>query len=700
MSTRGIYGLSGSGIDVDSMVRVGMMSKQKQYDKMYKEQTKNQWRKDAYADLYADLTKFNNATMSNYKMSTTTSPMNTSSSKSTVATASANADAAVMTHTVNVTDLASNAYLLSHDHVKRANTSTSASKSLYLKDMLFDQTTQASLQAAMSAPGFDRNQALVKFEVADGQDETAHKRQLSFSYEDIFGSNETLNDLASRFNSAGVNIRASYDTANDTFSLYQKSGGDGNKILLSIAQDGSAESANGKRLIQNLDLAQSEQTTDASGNLTSTLSAPIAFAAHAGTHEIGGDETSYESGVSVAGTDALSSIFTPAGGMDHSASFVIKHGTKSATVSLADVTTDDYDSLVTAINAAAASVPGMDLQAARDPMTGRIKIGNTNPANTGNVSFDVSSSLQTNAAANGRSLLNAMKFVSDKKLTADTTGVDAAGKSATAVIDGKTYKSDTGKILVAGVSYTLQSKGSTSIAVSQDTDKLVENVKKFVEDYNKMIDKLNGMYTEKQYSDYQPLTKEQEAAMTKEQVAKWNEKAKSGLFYHDQNVGKIISSMREAIYTPVDSVEGKYNTMMSLGISSETNQGHLKLDEDKLKKAIAADPNAVRQVFSNLGEVKNADGTTSTNYKNEGAVNRISDALYANLKTMKKYAGNSSKIDDASQLGDLMKSLQTKMTNFQKLLDGFEKSLYKKYDAMEVAIQRLGVSMNYITGGR
>ena len=67
---------------------------------------------------------------------------------------------------------------------------------------------------------------------------------------------------------------------------------------------------------------------------------------------------------------------------------------------------------------------------------------------------------------------------------------------------------------------------------------------------------------------------------------------------------------------------------------------------------------------------------------------------------MKKYAGNSSKIDDASQLGDLMKSLQTKMTNFQKLLDGFEKSLYKKYDAMEVAIQRLGVSMNYITGGR
>ena len=40
MSTRGIYGLSGSGIDVDSMVKVGMMTKQSQYDKMYKQEVK------------------------------------------------------------------------------------------------------------------------------------------------------------------------------------------------------------------------------------------------------------------------------------------------------------------------------------------------------------------------------------------------------------------------------------------------------------------------------------------------------------------------------------------------------------------------------------------------------------------------------------------------------------------------------------
>ena len=55
MSTTGIYGLSGSGIDVDSMVKVGMMTKQNQYDKMYKEEIKNEWMKSAYADLYSEV---------------------------------------------------------------------------------------------------------------------------------------------------------------------------------------------------------------------------------------------------------------------------------------------------------------------------------------------------------------------------------------------------------------------------------------------------------------------------------------------------------------------------------------------------------------------------------------------------------------------------------------------------------------------
>ena len=96
--TRGIYGLSGSGIDVDSMVKVGMMTYQNRYDKMYKQKVKDEWMKEAYTDVYNNLNTFNTSTLSSYKMTSKTSPMLATSSNTTVATATANADAATMSH--------------------------------------------------------------------------------------------------------------------------------------------------------------------------------------------------------------------------------------------------------------------------------------------------------------------------------------------------------------------------------------------------------------------------------------------------------------------------------------------------------------------------------------------------------------------------------------------------------------------------
>ena len=144
MSTTGIYGLSGSGIDVDSMVKVGMMTKQNQYDKMYKEEVKNEWMKEAYADLYSSVNTFNQSTLSTYKMSSTTSPMNATSSSEGIAKATANADAASMSHTVNVTSLASNAYIQTGDSgIKRSvsNADGTASTSIKLSDILYDGTS-------------------------------------------------------------------------------------------------------------------------------------------------------------------------------------------------------------------------------------------------------------------------------------------------------------------------------------------------------------------------------------------------------------------------------------------------------------------------------------------------------------------------------------------------------------------------------
>ena len=558
MSTTGIYGLSGSGIDVDSMVKVGMLTKQNQYDKMYKEEVKNEWMKEAYSDLYSSVNEFNQSTLSTYKMSSTTSPMTATSSSEGVATATANADAANMSHTVTVSSVASNAYMQSTKAITRKNSSAS-STSIYLKDLLSSTEQEPSNYSTMSDS--QKLETALSFTISDGASDNSNAttKEISFTYKDLFESNQTLNDLATKIKNSGVNIQASYDSVNDSFSLYQKTGGKTNQINITVGS-GSTDSEKRAR------------------TLLSSLNLGIVTTADDGTQTLG------------------SAI--------------------------------DYET---------------------------------------------------------------------------TTSSSAEGKDGKATIDGKTYTTTGSKITVANVAYTLAGKGTTTVSVAQDTDKVVENVKQFVTDYNKMIDALNTKYYETQYSDYGVLTKSQESSMTQDQITKWNEKAKSGLLYHDSQLGKIISSMREALYTPVEGTDSDYNTMMSLGITSSTDQGHIKLDETKLKKALAADPNCVRSVFSASGDVTttNADGTTTTttDYDSEGVMNRISDALYKNLKTLKSYAGDSTETSDGSTLGTLIENLKTKMSDFKTQMDAYQSALYDKYDAMESAIQRLSVQLGYITGG-
>ena len=691
MSGMGIYGLSGSGIDVDSMVRMGMMSKQNQYDKMYKEEVKNEWVKEAYTNMYSSLNTFNSSTLYNYKLSSTTSPMSAASSNTTVATAVANADASIMSHTVNVTSTAANAYLLTKDTISRANADdSSTTQSIYLKDVLFTEDEQTTLRQKMSDENLE-DEALISFTIADGTGDDANSKEITFTYEDIFGSNQTLNDLSSKLNAAGVNIKASYDSANDAFSLYQKTGGEANKIILSAGTDTAA--TYGKDLISRLDLRSVTQSLDSNGNLTSELSEALSFEQTTGNSTI--TAASFTSGTSVTAETVLNTLFTTSTEGNGATFTLTKDGTDSE-ITITDVTSSTVQDLVDAINNAS-SKNSLGIKASIED--GKLKIANTEEDDTDTISFTVSSSDTSANAVNGRKMLNALQLSTDK-LTTDSNGIVASGTDAKVTIDGREYSSDSSKITVANVTYSLAAKGSTVVTVNQDTDKLVENVKKFVEDYNKMLDELNEKYYEEKYSDYGVLTQTQEKGMTKEQIEKWNEKAKSGLLNHNQTIGKIISEMREAIYTPVDGVDGKYNTMMSIGITSSTDRGHLTLDEEKLKKALAAEPDSVRQLFNSDGDYKDKNGETQTDYRKQGVVGRISDSLYKNLKTMKSYAGTTTEAADGSSLGDLIRELKTKMSNFKTMMNAFENQLYKKYDAMEMAIQRMGVSMGYITGGQ
>ena len=268
------------------------------------------------------------------------------------------------------------------------------------------------------------------------------------------------------------------------------------------------------------------------------------------------------------------------------------------------------------------------------------------------------------------------------------------GTNANVKVDGVDYDIADNKLVVNGVTYnfTGATEGAKStVNITQDTDKIIDKVKSFVEEYNTLLKSLTDMYNEKPNSNYKPLTDTQKDQMKDEQIEKWEEKAKAGLLYHDNTLGKLISEMREAVSTPVEGVEGKYNNVFALGISTTGVRGQLTLDEDKLKAALADDPDAVYNVFAKL------DTNDMNNASKSGVAQRLGDVFTNNMKNIKSVSGTDMNTADDSDLSKLMRELQTKMSNFKAMMKSFEDKLYKKYDSMETALAKLGTQLNYVT---
>ena len=111
MGANGIYGLSGSGLDIESLVKMGMMNKQNQYDKMYQNEMKQEWLKEAYVEVYDSMKTFK-ANMTDFKMQSNMSAMKATTTNEDVVSVTANGAAAAMSHKVSVSQVASNAYIM------------------------------------------------------------------------------------------------------------------------------------------------------------------------------------------------------------------------------------------------------------------------------------------------------------------------------------------------------------------------------------------------------------------------------------------------------------------------------------------------------------------------------------------------------------------------------------------------------------
>lgn len=797
MGVNGIYGLSGSGLDVESMVKVGMLSKQSEYDKMQQKFTKNEWTKAAYVDVYSKVQTFNNSTLSQYKMSANMNARAAESSNAEVKV-TANASAPQMTHYVEVGKAATNAYLIGTNSLERiggdSKTSTQLRDTMFkslsavgdnvtttdsngntsihgkndvafkftigdgekdtinlsnsnssvlsvtadddaedgeynvsvsqlanaaemtgstasmtrqgsadttstaLKDLLFSDITMSgntvtsyiSIAGSGGSADLTGGMTAVGFTISDG----TNSANINFSYNDI-NNGATIQDLVDKINNASLSIEASFDSDTQKFSLVNKDSGSDSEISIKTANDNNGKgNYTGKTtaaLLNGLGL------TDAAG---STLSFARSTSSNPVTTTTKGqdavftvnDEKTVTQSTNEYSTNGVNLTLSGTGDttvkVDRYKLDADKNTVSITYGQLAEGYT--FNDLTVAVNNL-----GTNVKATYDSVNDKFSFYNSETGSSNGVVINTGNDAATNffnsiglkQSANGEISDNALTF-----LTGTNTGV--IGTNANVKVDGVDYDIADNKLVVNGVTYnfTGATEGAKStVTITQDTDKIIDKVKSFVEDYNNLLKSLTDMYNEKPNKSYKPLTDSQKDAMKDEQIEKWEEKAKAGLLYHDNTLGKLISEMREAVSTPVEGISGKYNNVFALGISTTGVRGQLTLDEDKLKAALSEDPDAVYNVFAKL------DTNDVNNTSKSGVAQRLGDVFTSNMKNIKSVSGTDLNTADDSQLSKLLRELQTKMSNFKSMMKSFEDKLYKKYDSMETMLARLGTQLNYVT---
>ncbi|MFD1206732.1 flagellar hook-associated protein 2 [Sporosarcina contaminans] len=237
---------------------------------------------------------------------------------------------------------------------------------------------------------------------------------------------------------------------------------------------------------------------------------------------------------------------------------------------------------------------------------------------------------------------------------------------------------------------------------SPDTEKIFENVVKFIDEYNTLIEDLNKQIREQKYRSFPPLSAEQKKEMTEKEIELWEEKAKSGTLRNDSEISSMLTQMRTALTGSIKLPgmgENESISLKDIGITGSKNyldHGKLIIDEDKLKKAISEDPNKIHQLFS-------YDAGDNAKKTEHGFARQLRTIVDATQKTIQKRAGKVGDVNDTFTLGKNLDDMNKQIERFEERLKMTEDRLWRQFTAMERAIQRANAQsaslMNAFGGG-
>lgn len=291
-----------------------------------------------------------------------------------------------------------------------------------------------------------------------------------------------------------------------------------------------------------------------------------------------------------------------------------------------------------------------------------------------------------------------------EKVNSQIDSVGQDGKNAKYTIGGQELEQRTNTFAQNGLTITLNGTSTTATTINTklDTQANFDSIKKFVDKYNDLIDKMNKKVREEKYRDFQPLTDAQRKELSEDEVKKWEEKAVSGVLKNDSFLREGMDSFRSAISSKIDTVysytvDSKsvgLNYMSQIGITTTSDfrdGGKLKIDETKLKKMLEEHPDGVYKLFTADAPepVKNPDGSVTPNPGGlDGFVRQIQGFATTMRDKISKVAGLDGAVSTTYRLGKSLADLDKSMLTWEDKLTKKENAYYRRFAAMEQAMNQ------------
>ena len=276
--------------------------------------------------------------------------------------------------------------------------------------------------------------------------------------------------------------------------------------------------------------------------------------------------------------------------------------------------------------------------------------------------------------------------------------VRIAGYDSEIELNGATFKSNTNNYSINGLTIlaTAVTEDDSDVTITTDTDvdAIYKSIKDMFAEYNKLIKSMDEAYNADSSKGYEPLTDEEKDAMSDTEVEKWETKIKDSLLRKDDTLNSVANTLKNDMASSF-IINGKSYALSSFGISTlgyfasgENEKGVYHIDgdkddtttsgnEDKLRAAIASDPETVVSFFSQLCT------KLYTDLGNKMASSSVSSAytIYNDKQMNTQYSEYNTKISDA-----------------ESKVSTWEDYYYSKFSAMESALAKLNSQSSSMSG--